>query len=730
MKYLYTILNSLSGRVMVLLVSSVVIGVAVTAGLGYTKLVDVTRDNSSVRIDRAARAAATILALEYPDLFSVVVDETGRPLTISLAADAPPEALASRPGYGAMVLTIGRTNQGAANLFRYNPATASFDRFETTFRKPDGSMPPPLSIQQGHPAYAAISAKRPFVGDVPVMGRLRLAYLMPIVNATGTLAGALAVDVGWVDDLIRARNDLRFTFLIASLLLLALVVSFGVFSLRREMRPIREIARFADQVASGKAHGEIPHRDRTDEVGALAQGLHRVAILQDDLEYLAYTDTLTELSNRARYFADLKTAVAEGHQIALLRLNLDGFKQINDGYGQATGDRVLKAIGGLLKEEIGSHKGIYRIGADDFAIMLPGTDAEAIGFHKRLGERLAGLEPMGPSGVSASMSIGIALLPSDATTWDHAHRNAELALRRAKTADPGSVVFFAEVFNDEAQRQMVLERRLRTAIENGELHVHIQPQISTSDGSLFGLEALARWTDAEYGPVSPAEFISLAEKNGLIGDIGRIVLAQSCQLARGWLDAGFEFRHISVNVSPIELWQPGFVAKVRDVLLANALPARRLCLEVTESVFVGQDAGRVSRVLHELRALGVGLSLDDFGSGYSSLGYLNQLPFDEIKIDRSFVTDVDTDQRKEKLLRGVVALGAGLGLKIVVEGVETEGEARLVRRLGCDAIQGFVYSRPLQPCDVQLATEKIHKAFVTRIASGAGSAVLATAIQA
>ena len=304
-------------------------------------------------------------------------------------------------------------------------------------------------------------------------------------------------------------------------------------------------------------------------------------------------------------------------------------------------------------------------------------------------------------------SIGVAFLPEHGASAEEAHRNADLALRRAKLEGRGRVVVYDHDLNEKTQKSMLLARMLRQALENNELTVHLQPQVRVKDGKLHGFEALARWPHPSRGMIPPSEFIPVAEASGLIPELGQRVLDEACRIAREWCDAGFAFGHVSVNVSPIQLWQPNFVALVSEALARHRLDGKMLCLEVTESVFVDHDQSRVMSVFGELRALGVSLSLDDFGSGYSSLGYLNTLPLDQLKIDRAFISGVDKDNRKRSLLYGIVALGKGLQLDLVAEGAETAEEVAVLREIGCAVVQGYFFGKPVPAVMAQIEADRI-----------------------
>lgn len=706
-------MNSLTFRVTALLLGFVASGIWIMAVLGYSRIDQVTARDASIRIDRAARAAASITSFAFQNTLAVKRFPDGRPQSIHIVDGSAATVLQPNRDYEAYVLEIASINKGAANVFRWNSATKAFDRFATTFRKPDGTMAPAVSLGSAHPAYGALAEGRTFVGEVPVQGRMRLAYLTPIFDVTADLAGALAVDVGWVDDLYVAREELRGQILFWTSLILVLVASAGVIVMYFEMRPLRSMSRFAHDIASGTDAGTVPYLERSDEIGKLAHGLARVVELQDNLETLAYFDPLTGIANRPRFLADLETVVSASlkgeTKASLMMIDLDHFKETNDAYGHAAGDALLKVVTERIRAELRPGDQLYRLGGDDFALIsTSSTDLAMISaLCASIGREVAKPIHLSQGEARSGVSIGIVLLPRDAKSAEEAHRNADLALREAKSNGRGRFAFFNDELNAAVQNKMTLARLLRLAIEEDGLAVHFQPQVRAADATLHGVEALARWPHPERGFIPPAEFIPVAEATGLIGDLGIWILNESCRVARGWLDTGFAFGHVSVNVSPIQLWQPNFVENVALVLAKHQLPAKYLCLEVTESVFVNTGEDRVMQVLSDLRSLGVTLSLDDFGSGYSSLGYLNRLPLDQLKIDRSFVRDVDQDLRRQNLLKGIAALGKGLGLHLVAEGAERAEEVACLKAFGCDAVQGYFFAKPVPALMVQIEADRI-----------------------
>lgn len=685
----------------------------ITAAIGYTKLYEVTETNASIRIDRAARAAVSIFTLKLPNEYEAIYDQAGDPLAVRLKGDTADSSLLFRDDYDLLLKSIGATNQGAANLFKLNMDTNAFDRFSTTFRKPDGTMPPPMSIQSGHPAYDNIINNRPHLGEVPVMGRMRLAYLTPVQFPNGQVAGALAVDVGWVDDLIAARDELRSTIIFYSILILLLVAAFGIIRMSKELLPLRSLAKFATDLAQGNTEQEVPFKSRKDEVGILAQSINHVAELQNKLAYLAYTDELTSLGNRSNYLGLLDRAIEESHTTdngwILMHVDIDGFKQINDMHGQIFGDVILKKVGETIISVIGKNADVSRLASDEFTILIEEnlSEKQTTALSHKLVDVFSKPIMINTIEIFLTISLGTTFLKYDAETADEAHRNTNLALRKAKDNGGDQFVYYASDMNDTLQGQMRLERYLQSAIADREIEIHFQPQINPMTNTLTGLEALARWNHATEGPISPTQFIPIAEASGLIVDLGTLVIDIACEQAAAWRKEGFDFKHIAVNVSPIQLWQGNFINIVKDMIEKHGILGSDICVEITEGIFVDHTEIRVTNILNALRELGVMLSLDDFGMGYSSLGYLNRLPFDQLKIDRSFVSGIDKDHRKQHVLQGVISLGKGLHLNVVVEGTETLEEVDTVRDIGCDSIQGFYYAKPTTAKQIPHIVEKI-----------------------
>ena len=405
---------------------------------------------------------------------------------------------------------------------------------------------------------------------------------------------------------------------------------------------------------------------------------------EEQLEKLAYYDPLTGLANRALFRREINDVLTRcrrtGTDGALLLLDLDRFKEVNDSLGHAAGDELLVKVAHLIGRVLGKDHFLARLGGDEFAVIVPECrDVASI-------ECLAGEVIAAVSGsimlergeVTIGTSIGIVLTPRDGTNPSDLLRNADLALYRAKEEGRGRFAHFKPNMNAAVQHKTALARDLRSAVsENVGLAVHYQPQIDLSTGRVTGYEALMRWNHPTRGNVPPSEFIPVAESSRLICDLGLWMLRQAAIQAKAWLDAGEPPREVAVNVSAAQIWHTDLVAEVARVLEETGMPPHLLCLELTESLFADHAEGRVRTVLKALKGLGVTLALDDFGTDYSSLGYLKQLPFDKLKIDRVFVDGITNSDRSRELLKGIIALGRGLGMTVIGEGAEKPEEVEI-----------------------------------------------------
>jgi len=419
------------------------------------------------------------------------------------------------------------------------------------------------------------------------------------------------------------------------------------------------------------------------------------------LAFLAQHDALTGLPNRKllrrQMDEKLQRTRRSTEKVAVLVLGLDNFKVVNDTLGHGIGDRLLRAVGKRLRSILREQDLLARLNSDEFAVVESGLarPEDAVTLARRLQDALADPFLIDGNAVSIGATIGIAMAPGDGDDFERLLKNADMALSRAKNEARGTFSFFEAGMDARAQSRRRIENDLREAIQNDLLRPHYQPLIDLSNGRIIGFEALVRWPHPERGMIPPVEFIPVAEETGLISALGGLMLRRACMDAAAWPD---DVR-VAVNLSPLQFRVDNVLAQVMDVLRQTGLPARRLELEITETLVL-EKSDQVLATLHALRALGVRISMDDFGTGYSSLSYLRSFPFDKIKIDRSFVKDLADNREAQAIIRSIVSLGHGLGVAITAEGVETEAELRCLRAEGCLEGQGYLFSRPRPNVDV------------------------------
>jgi diguanylate cyclase (GGDEF)-like protein len=388
--------------------------------------------------------------------------------------------------------------------------------------------------------------------------------------------------------------------------------------------------------------------------------------------------------------------------VVLALFNIHGFREMNDAFGHSMGDAILLSVAAQIKQASRASEDypvlVARFGGDEFALLASKNPTIALAEETVARVQAAFFKPMVVGQMEVVLTVGAYWLPSDQKVPDDVgelKRFADLALSAAKTQGAGRAVFFRPSMADQLRREIEIVKALRHAINAGGLEVHYQAQMDFATGLVTGFEALARWQHPLQGYISPAVFIPLAERNGLIVAIGDWILRAAAREAAQWLRDGERPRTIAVNVSPAQIMQAGFVEKVQAALLDANLPAKLLCVEITESLFLGDRTVEVMFVLNQLNAMGVVLALDDFGTGYSSLGYLAKLPFDKIKVDRSFVAEAEKSERRTNILKSVIEMTHTLGMTVVAEGAETIQELSLLNRLGADSVQGFGIARPL-----------------------------------
>jgi diguanylate cyclase (GGDEF)-like protein len=452
----------------------------------------------------------------------------------------------------------------------------------------------------------------------------------------------------------------------------------------------------------------------------MAHALGHKRLAEDRVAHLAYFDALTGLPNRPRMLSLIQAAVEKnasmGQGFALLYFDLDNFKRINDALGHAVGDRVLQEIAKRLEGLVaaleaerttsGAHPHsliLSRPGSDEFILLLPldpplerlSSRVEATAIH--LQREIAQPIILDVCEVQVTLSIGVVFYPMDGNAPEDLFSHAELAMRFAKRQGRGSVKIFSPSMNEDFLRRLTLEGLLRNATDREELFLCYEPQVDLHTGHCLGMEALLRWQCSEVGMVSPSEFIPVAEETGLILPIGEWVLREACRQVIAWRREGLSLNRISVNISPLQLSQPGFADLVEQVIQDSGLPPDSLELELTESSLL-ENPEVFEGLLHQLKARGVRFSIDDFGTGYSSLHRLKDFDIDRIKIDRSFIQNIASREADRGIVSAILSMGSSLGLEVIAEGIENLQQAEILRDLGCEQIQGYLISKAL-PAD-------------------------------
>ena len=422
---------------------------------------------------------------------------------------------------------------------------------------------------------------------------------------------------------------------------------------------------------------------------------------QEKLDHLAHHDALTALPNRLlfqdRLLHAIGRATRESQQLAVMFIDLDRFKNVNDTLGHHVGDELLKQVAAALGTRLREGDTLARLGGDEFIVLLENVEG-SFGARKVADKLMAMFEQpfvVASHELYVTGSIGISLLPEDGVDANLLVRNADVAMYQAKSRGRNGYQFYAREMDGEGIERLRMEALLRRAIERGEIFLDYQPQVDIESGRLIGVEALVRWANPELGPVSPVRFIPMAEETGFINQIGEWVLLEACRQMGRWDEAGLVVPKMAVNLSVRQVERGAMTQQVAQVLAETGLAPRRLQLEVTESVIM--DTGDALAFVHELHAMGVGLAIDDFGTGYSSLAYLKQLPVDVLKIDRSFIKDIALDSNDEAIAIAIIQLGKSMNLSVIAEGVETEEQAAFLLRHGCTRAQGYLYGRPVAP---------------------------------
>jgi diguanylate cyclase (GGDEF)-like protein len=556
-------------------------------------------------------------------------------------------------------------------------------------------------VKQGEPLYAemAEAARR---GSKPPMDLLTwrawtVQMLTSILAARDAPIAQAQADL----EILRAGtvNDILLTML-GTISLLSVLAVVGFTLERRILRPIElltgkldlaqgEVDTTADQDVIAK------YSSRNDEIGALARALDKRRRYENEIAHLARHDVLTNLPNRALFRDELRRAFAnrsrEGEQVAVLCLDLDRFKPVNDTLGHAAGDELLRQVAMRLSFCVRAGDLAARLGGDEFGIIQSRVEDEgdASALAERVVQSLSGPYDVCGHRVTVGVSVGVAIAAGATGSPDELVHQADLALYRVKADGRQSFSFYHQDMDARVENRRKLEMDLHEAIEKQQFAVHFQPTIKLNDNSVAGFEALLRWKHPERGMISPVDFIPIAEETGLINQIGQWVLMEACKQAVMWPP----HMSVAVNLSPVQFRQATLPLQIMNALSKSGLEPSRLELEITEAVLL-KDSESTQETLKQLRDIGVRIALDDFGTGYSSLSYLSRFQFDKIKIDRSFVNDINTRNDALSIVRAITSLGADLGMTVTAEGVETEEQLAQLRDVHCTEVQGFYFSKP------------------------------------
>jgi len=532
----------------------------------------------------------------------------------------------------------------------------------------------------------------PDVDGLQVLARIRAKYSQGVLPVIMVTAKSQSEDI--VEALNCGAND-YITKPVDFSVALARVIT----QLDRK-RAEEKIQQMNEELSRAKEALESRVAARTEDLAhanqQLQSELEQREKSQATIVHLAHHDALTGLGNRLLFDKQLNDAFVHmqrsGGDLAVTLIDLDGFKTINDTLGHGTGDAVLKNVASRLRNALREGDKIGRLGGDEFAVIQFGAKqpTEAAALATRLIELIRNPFSIDNQSMVIGASIGIAVANDDYQNSAQLLRAADLAMYRAKADGGGRFRVFEPEFDRQVQERRGLEIALRAAVDQDALEIHYQPFVNLGIDKITGFEALSRWKDPQRGFVPPNTFIALAEEIGLIGIIGDRVLKRACAEATTWP----EHIRVAVNLSPLQFKSGSLVSSVKDALDASGLPPSRLELEITESIFL-QDSESNCALLSQLGALGVNISIDDFGTGYSSLSYLRSFPFDNIKIDQSFIRDLSTNKNSAAIVRAICELARSFGVSTTAEGVETEDQLTRIRAEGCTEVQGYLYSKPL-----------------------------------
>lgn len=474
-------------------------------------------------------------------------------------------------------------------------------------------------------------------------------------------------------------------------------------------KPIKKLKISAEEMANGNFNART-NIESHDEIGELAIAFNfmaeslskMIAKVQETAEIISYKDVLTGLPNRGKLIKSISSlmtkAKSDNFKLAILLIDLDNFKNINDTLGHPTGDKILKYVAQTLSTKNDKDILVTRFGGDEFIILMSNIHeiTEVANFAEDVLNLFNKSFHIDGSDINITLSIGISIFPDDTTNFDKLLMNADVAMYKAKKSGKNDYQFYNRVIDEELIRKVWIENGLRESINNDELKVFYQPIVELKTNRIVSCEALLRWIPPNYGIVSPAEFIPVAEETGQINLIGEWVLRTACKTIKKWNDTLQLTENIvvSVNLSPVQLRQKNIVRLISDVLEETELDPELLVLEITEGIFIDYF-DEVSKIIEEIRNLGVKISLDDFGTGFSSLSYLKHLPINILKIDKSFIKDINISQREKVLVQSIISLVQNLNIQIVAEGVEDTNQLKFLKSCNCNKVQGFLFSKPV-----------------------------------
>jgi len=546
--------------------------------------------------------------------------------------------------------------------------------------------------------------------EAEINGKHVIKSFYPVMDETPYVIG-LVTDYKFIQEIL---NEQLYSNILISIILLLIVFLASYILANYIVRPIHYILSKVEEISKGNFGARVNNIWK-DELGLLSNGINMMSENLDNytkqIRYQAEHDALTDLPNRRAFTNELKSYIEQAQEneiIAVMFLDLDRFKAINDGFGHTMGDQLLIAVAERMQQTLGQ---VYRIGGDEFTIILKDTTKkEADHVAQQILTLLTQPFTIGGHEVFVTTSIGISLYPYDGQNAEVLVKNADIAMYRAKEGKD-TYQFFSSDMDEQLFKRTILEGELRKAIRQNELQLFYQPKVDLRTGQITGVEALLRWFHPEFGMVPLGDFIPIAEETGLITQIGDWVLKTACAQNKKWQQQGLPPMRVAVNLSAKQFEQANLVETIVEVLEKTKLDPQYLELEITETVAMNKADSVVDK-LNNLKALGIQLAIDDFGTGYSSLSYLKKFPIDTLKIDRSFIRDISKDTDNEAIITTIITMAHHLKLNVIAEGVEEEDHLCFLRHHDCDQIQGFLFSKPLSVADFEKAFQGLKEVAV------------------